>query len=60
MLANCESSIALLILLSKRFDEKRATIGEMARAKAHVTKVARETVSLAREICGGNGILIEN
>lgn len=32
----------------------------MARAKAHVTKLGRETVSLAREVCGGNGILMEN
>jgi len=28
--------------------------------KAHVTKLGRETVALAREVCGGNGILIEN
>jgi alkylation response protein AidB-like acyl-CoA dehydrogenase len=32
----------------------------VARAKAHVTKLGRETVSLAREVCGGNGILMEN
>jgi alkylation response protein AidB-like acyl-CoA dehydrogenase len=25
-----------------------------------VTKLGRETVSLAREVCGGNGILMEN
>lgn len=32
----------------------------MARAKAHVTKLGRETVALARECLGGNGILAEN
>lgn len=25
-----------------------------------MTKLGRETVSLAREVCGGNGILMEN
>jgi len=32
----------------------------VARAKAHVTKLGRETVALARETLGGNGILIEH
>ena len=60
MLSNCEFSLALLVHLSGRMQAGQATIGQVARAKAHVTKLGRETVSLAREICGGNGILMEN
>ena len=41
-------------------DAGKATLGQIARAKAHVTNLGRETVSLAREVCGGNGILMEN
>jgi alkylation response protein AidB-like acyl-CoA dehydrogenase len=41
-------------------DSGKATLGQIARAKAHTTKLGRETVSLAREVCGGNGILLEN
>ena len=39
-------------------DAGKATLGQIARAKAHTTKLGRETVSLAREVCGGNGILL--
>ena len=31
--------------------------GQAARLKAHVSKLTRETVALARESMGGNGIL---
>jgi len=41
-------------------DAGKATLGQIARAKAHTTKLGRETVALAREVCGGNGILMEN
>jgi alkylation response protein AidB-like acyl-CoA dehydrogenase len=60
MLANCEFSLAILVHLSERMDAGKATLGQIARVKAHVTKLGRETVALAREVCGGNGILIEN
>lgn len=60
MLANCEFSLALLVHLSEQMDAGKATLGQIARAKAHTTKLGRETVSLAREVCGGNGILFEN
>lgn len=32
----------------------------MSRTKATCTKMAREICLIARELCGGNGILIEN
>lgn len=60
MLANCEFTLALLVHLSERMDQGWATIGQIGRVKAHSTKLGRETVGLAREVCGGNGILIEN
>jgi len=28
--------------------------------KSYCTRVARETCALARELCGGNGIILEN
>jgi len=41
-------------------DQGKLTMGQASRAKLHCAKVARETVSLARECMGGNGILLEN
>lgn len=35
-------------------------MGRCSRAKAICSKLGREVVSLAREVCGGNGILLEN
>jgi alkylation response protein AidB-like acyl-CoA dehydrogenase len=60
MLSNCEFSLALLCRLSKQMDEGKASIGQIARAKSHVTLLGRETVALAREVCGGNGIILQN
>jgi len=41
-------------------DQGVSHIGQIGRAKAIVSRLARETCALAREICGGNGILLEN
>lgn len=60
MLANCEFTLALMIHISKEFGKGTATMGQIARAKAHASKLGRETVALAREVCGGNGIIIDN
>lgn len=60
MLANCEFSLTALEHISKEHEKGRATKGMIGRVKAHVTLLGRETVALAREICGGNGILVEN
>jgi len=40
-------------------DKGKITIGQVARTKAHSTKVVREVCQLAREVCGGNGILLD-
>ena len=60
MLANCEFMLSHLVHLSVEFDKNQVTIGQIARAKANCTRLGREVVSLAREVCGGNGILLEN
>ena len=60
MLANCEFMLAIMVRVSKKFDEGKATIGLVARTKAHCSRLGRETVALARETVGGNGILLEN
>ena len=35
-------------------------MGQVARAKANCTRLGREVVALAREVCGGNGIILDN
>lgn len=60
MLSNCEFCLSHLINLSQRFDRGETTIGQIARAKATCTRYGRETVALAREVCGGNGIILEH
>ena len=60
MLAYCELSISHLITISNLMDEGKSTIGQVGRAKAIITKLGRETCQLAREVCGGNGIIIDN
>lgn len=60
MLSNCEFTNALLVHVAEQFEAGKATIGMIARAKANATRLGRETCALAREVCGGNGILLEN
>jgi alkylation response protein AidB-like acyl-CoA dehydrogenase len=58
MLANCEFMVSALILRTKRADAgEKLRKGQAARLKGHCSKLARETVALARESMGGNGIL---
>ena len=59
MLAHCEFMISHLARLSEQFDEGVTTIGQTARAKANVTRLGREVCALAREVCGGNGIILD-
>ena len=60
MLAHCEFMISSLVHLSEEFDKNKVTIGQIARCKANCTRLGREVVSLAREVCGGNGIILDN
>ena len=60
MLSLCEMILANLTLVSGAMDEGRSTIGQVCRVKAGSTRLAREVCQLAREVCGGNGIILDN
>jgi glutaryl-CoA dehydrogenase len=59
MLANVTSSACLCVRLSQLQDAGLADDQHSALAKAFCTVRMRETVGLARELLGGNGILLE-
>jgi glutaryl-CoA dehydrogenase len=60
MLGNVTSSLALVVRLAQLQDEGVNKDEHSALAKSVVTLRMRETVGLAREVLGGNGILLEN
>ena len=60
MLGNVTSSLALVVRLAQLQDEGVTKDEHSALAKSVVTLRMRETVGLAREVLGGNGILLEN
>jgi glutaryl-CoA dehydrogenase len=59
-LANITASIALCMRVSQMQDEGIQSDHHSAMAKAFVTARMRETVALAREIVGGNGIQLDH
>jgi acyl-CoA oxidase len=63
-LARIMGNIQAMIFMNKRGHElyisKQLSIGQAGLCKAWTTKLARETLLLAREMLGGNGILLEN
>ena len=60
MLAYCEMMLSHLVQVSLMMDRGVSNMGHVARAKAINSKLAREIVQLAREVCGGNGIILDN
>lgn len=60
MLAEITSMQALCYRLGQLLDEGQATAGMVALAKMQTTLKAREVAADARDLLGGNGILIEN
>jgi len=60
MLGNVTASLALVVQLSKRQDAGDYADENSALAKMWTSLRARETVALAREVVGGNGILLEH
>src|ERR1700742_248657 len=60
MLGNITSSLALVVRLAQLQDEGINADEHSALAKSVTTVRMRETVGLAREVFGGNGILLEN
>jgi glutaryl-CoA dehydrogenase len=60
MLGNITASAAMCARLSQLQDAGRMTDEQASLAKAFATVRMRETVGWARELMGGNGILLEN
>ena len=60
MLANLTSSLGIVVQLSARQDVGEYVDENSALAKMQTARLARETVALAREVVGGNGILLEH
>ena len=60
MLGNTTASATLCVQLSRLQDAGRATDAQASLAKAFCTVRMRETVGYARELLGGNGILLEH
>jgi glutaryl-CoA dehydrogenase len=60
MLSNITASAAMCARLSQLQGENRMTDEHASMAKAFCTVRMRETVGWARELMGGNGILLEN
>ena len=60
MLAYVELMLSHLIEVSQLMDSGKSTMGQVARVKAINARLSREVVGLAREVCGGNGIILDN
>ena len=59
-LGNITASIAMCVRVSQLLDEGRQKDQHSALAKAYATARMRETVGWAREVLGGNGIVLEH
>ncbi len=59
MISSITSSMTLCHRLAQLDDEGRASEEQASLAKAYHTVSARQTVGYARELLGGNGILLE-
>lgn len=60
MLSINEMILSNLIMVSKAMDKGKSTIGQVGRVKSGGSRLAREVCQLAREVCGGNGIILDN
>ena len=60
MLAHSEFMLSTCVDMSLKLDKDELTDGQIARAKANTSRLAREVVALARELHGGNGILLKH
>jgi len=59
MLGNVTASLAMVAQLSRRQDAGHYADEDSSLAKMWTALRARETVALAREVVGGNGILLD-
>ena len=60
MLSNITMSLGVVVRLAQMQDEGIEKDEHAALAKATVSSRMRETVGIAREVMGGNGILLEH
>ena len=60
MLAKCESILSMVLMATTRYQDGKVSIGRIGRIKSYCSETAREVCAMARDICGGNGILLEN
>ncbi|UOE44513.1 acyl-CoA dehydrogenase family protein [Agromyces larvae] len=58
-LGNITASLGMVVRASQLQDAGRLADEHSALAKAYATSRMRETVSWAREVCGGNGIVLD-
>jgi alkylation response protein AidB-like acyl-CoA dehydrogenase len=55
-----QSMLTMVQRVSKLYEQGQASMGMIAMTKAHCTRTAREVCQIARELVGGNGILLEH
>lgn len=60
MLSDVNSMILMCHRVSSLYQRDKASLGQIAMTKAYCTRVARSVCATARELCGGNGIILEN
>jgi acyl-CoA oxidase len=60
IMGNVQASLSLVGKLVELAEKNQTSIGKYALAKAWVTLRIREAASLAREMLGGNGIVLDN
>jgi glutaryl-CoA dehydrogenase len=60
MLGNISASLGMTVRVAELQEAGTCTDAQAALAKAYCTSRLRETVAYAREVLGGNGILLEN
>ena len=60
MMGNIQAMLWLCVRATKLQEEGKATMGHLALCKSWCSRQGREVVSLARELLGGNGLLLEN
>lgn len=59
MLSNVTASLALVVGLTEQQDAGIFDDANSAMAKMFTARMLRETAALAREVCGGNGIVLD-
>lgn len=60
IMGNTQACLHLMAKISEMYEQGKSSIGRFAMAKAWVTLRTRESAALAREMLGGNGIILDN